>query len=145
MGNFQSTKKCFLTINSHTPAVKSIKLLNRNFSVAIVLEIKNNSHTLKSHLKKFYLIESGTSTGLLHYKYFKLTVEWHTKNRKKICSTQLSDLTCPKSSLFGSHAEDGTREEWLMGVQGVMGRRKTKGRDPPLFSLTESWLDTSQA
>ena len=57
MGNFQSTKKCFLTINSHTPAVKSIKLLNRNFSVAIVLEIKNNSHTLKSHLKKFYLIE----------------------------------------------------------------------------------------
>ena len=111
MGNFQSTKKCFLTINSHTPAIKSIKLLNRNFSVAIVLEIKNNSHTLKSHLKKFYLIESGTSTGLLHYKYFKLTVEWHTKNRKKICSTQLSNLTCPESPLFGSHAEDGMREE----------------------------------
>ena len=74
MGNFKSTKKCFLTINSHTPAVNSIKLLNPNFSVAIVLEIENNSHTLKSHLKKFYLIDSGTSTGPLHYKYFKLTV-----------------------------------------------------------------------
>ena len=47
------------------PAVNSLKLLNPTFSVAIVLEIENNSHTLKSHLKKFYLIESGTSTGLL--------------------------------------------------------------------------------
>ena len=47
MGNFQSTKKRFLRINSHTPAVNSIKLLNPNFSVTIVLEIKNNSHTWK--------------------------------------------------------------------------------------------------
>ena len=50
MGNFQSTKKCFLTINSYTPAVNSIKILNPNLSVTIVLEIKNNSHIWKSFI-----------------------------------------------------------------------------------------------
>ena len=42
------------TFNSHIPAVKSIILLNPNFGVAIVLEIENNSHSLKLHLKKFF-------------------------------------------------------------------------------------------
>ena len=43
-----------------------------------------------------------------------------------ICSFA-SDL--PQSSLFGSHAEDGTREAWSKGTRGVMGTSAT--RSPP--------------
>ena len=39
-------------------------------------------------------------------------------------------LTGPQSSLFGSHAEDGTREAWPNGAQGVMGRSKKRSVFP---------------
>ena len=56
IGNFESTKKCFLTCvhSTLTSQPLSIILLNPNFGVAIVLEIENNSHSLKLHLKKFF-------------------------------------------------------------------------------------------
>ena len=39
-------------------------------------------------------------------------------------------LYSPQSSLFGSHAEDGTREAWPNGAQGVMGRSKKRSVFP---------------
>ena len=82
---------------------------------------------------------------MLETVYLKKSFDRASPHLACDCNTTASPRTSPnfaarwltraQSSLFGSHAEDGTLEAWLKGARGVMGRRKTKGENFPLSSF----------
>jgi len=79
-------------------------------------ELATERHTNICHLHRPIYPASKLSWGL----------RWIPGRGRKSTPVELAALylTGPQSSLFGSHAVDGTREAWPNRARGVMGRSK---------------------